>query len=75
MIKILTLHSEGITNGKINARCDISVADSSELATETDNTVFTDGSIAWDISTGDFYGLANGSWYKQDGTGAYSSGG
>lgn len=65
MIKILALHSEGITDGKINARCEISVASSSELATETDNTVFTEGSIAWDISTGDFYGLAGGSWVKQ----------
>lgn len=30
------------------------------------------GSIAWDISTGDFYGLgSDGAWYKQDGSGAY----
>lgn len=65
MIKILELHSEGIVNGKMHARCDISVADSSELATETDNTVFTEGSIAWDISTGDFYGLAGEQWIKQ----------
>ena len=31
------------------------------------------GSIAWDISTGDFYGLNSaGTWYKQDGSGAYT---
>lgn len=30
------------------------------------------GSIAWDISTGDFYALdSEGTWYKQDGSGAY----
>ena len=34
---------------------------------------FTSGSIAWDISTGDFYGLKEGTWYKQDGSGAYSA--
>lgn len=31
------------------------------------------GSIAWDISTGDFYGLNSaGTWYKQDSSGAYT---
>lgn len=31
------------------------------------------GSIAWDISTGDFYALTSeGTWYKQDGSGAYT---
>jgi len=31
------------------------------------------GSIAWDISTGDFYALnSEGKWYKQDGSGAYT---
>ena len=31
------------------------------------------GSIAWDISTGDFYALnSEGTWYKQDGSGAYA---
>ena len=31
------------------------------------------GSIAWDVSTGDFYALASeGTWYKQDGSGAYT---
>ncbi len=31
------------------------------------------GSIAWDISTGDFYVLnSEGTWYKQDGSGAYA---
>ncbi|MBR4627795.1 MAG: hypothetical protein IKO47_08870 [Ruminococcus sp.] len=39
-----------------------------------DGRVAAQGSIAWDISTGDFYGLkSGGTWYKQDGTGAYSS--
>ena len=65
MVKILSLHSEGTKDGKIQARCEISVASSSELVTEIENTAFTEGSIAWDISTGDFYGLAGGSWMKQ----------
>ena len=31
------------------------------------------GSIAWDVSTGDFYALnSEGTWYKQDGSGAYT---
>jgi len=42
------------------------VASSSELATETDNYAFEEGSIAWDITNGDFYGLVGGSWVKQN---------
>jgi hypothetical protein len=67
MLKILELHSEGTIGNKIKARCEISVGSSSELATETSDTVFTDGSIAWDISTGDFYGLSGGEWINQSG--------
>ena len=36
--------------------------------------VATQGSIAWDISTGDFYGLnSSGEWINQNGTGTYNS--
>ena len=38
-----------------------------------DGCILSVGSIAWDISTGDFYALSSeGTWYKQDGSGAYT---
>ena len=52
---------------KKHIRAEISVGSSSELDTQTGNYVFTDGSIAWDISTGDFYGLSGGEWINQSG--------
>lgn len=68
MLKILNLVSELETSGgKKHAIAEISVHDSSELATETAGYIFTDGSIAWAISTGIFYGLSNGTWYPQNG--------
>ena len=45
---------------------EISVASSSELVTELDDYAFEEGSIAWDITNGDFYGLVGGSWVKQN---------
>lgn len=48
------------------ARVEIAVDSASELVTEYKGIAFTQGSIAWDISTGDFYGLdSNGNWNKQ----------
>lgn len=49
---------------------DISVSNANELDTELiiagKNFKFVEGCIAWDISTGDFYGLdGNGNWIKQ----------
>lgn len=32
--------------------------------------LISESSIAWDISTGDFYGLTGETWYNQDGSGA-----
>lgn len=54
---------------KVNtARVEIAVDSASELVTEYKGITFTQGSIAWDISTGDFYGLdSSGTWYKQGG--------
>lgn len=69
MLKVRSLISEGIIDGKVNGVAEISVSNTSELATTDGNTVFTDGSIAWVIRTGAFYGLDGGTWYKQDGSG------
>lgn len=70
MLKIRSFISE-LAAGHVCA--EISVSSPSELAVQHGEYTFTEGSIAWDISTGDFYGLAaDGSWYKQDGSGAYT---
>ncbi len=67
MLKIRKF-TEEINNDttKKHGVAEISVASSSELATETDNYAFEEGSIAWDITNGDFYGLVGGSWVKQN---------
>lgn len=55
-------------------RVELDIDSASELPTVDafDGMRLYQGSIAWDISTGDFYGLNSlGEWYKQDGTGAY----
>lgn len=68
MLKVIKIIQEGTSGGKIVGAADISVESSSELSTSTDNYIFTSGSTAWDISTGDHYGLAKGVWIKQDGS-------
>lgn len=68
MIKIRSIISE-LAPGHVCA--EISVSSPSELAVTHGEYTFTEGSIAWDIKTGDFYGLADdGNWYKQDGSDA-----
>lgn len=55
-------------------RVELDIDSASELPTVDafDGMRLYQGSIAWDVSTGDFYGLnSEGTWYKQDGTGAY----
>lgn len=53
-------------NPKVYARCEIAVDAASELATTVGRYTLTEGSLAWDISTGDIYGLkSNGTWVKQ----------
>lgn len=69
MLKVIKRVAEGVKDGKLHAVCQISVKETSELVTETSDTVFTDGSIAWCITTGAFYGLSGGTWYNQDGSG------
>lgn len=66
MLKILEFTEELTSDtDKKHIRALISVASSSELATETSDYVFTEASIAWDISTGTIYGLTGGSWVEQ----------
>lgn len=67
MLKIRSIISEGVIDGKLHGVAEISVASSSELATTDGNTVFEDGSIAWAIEEGTFYGLSDGQWYPQGG--------
>ena len=73
MLKVISFQQESVINGTVYGRAEICVEDSSELATTSGSMEFTSGSIAWDISTGEFYGFTGGSWYKQDGSGAYSA--
>lgn len=62
-------------NGKVSvvkAELDCDTAADLPAVDGLDGRELLMGSIAWDISTGDFYALgSDGSWYKQDGTGAY----
>ena len=67
MLKILNMVEEiNADTTKKHIRAEISVSSSSELVTEVENYVFEEGSIAWDITNGDFYGLVGGSWVKQN---------
>ena len=66
MLKILEFVEESSSDTeKKHIRAMISVSSSSDLATYTDNYVFEEASIAWDISTGKMYGLTDGSWVEQ----------
>lgn len=66
MLKILEFTEEMSSDTeKKHIRAMISVSSSSDLATSTDDYVFTEASIAWDISTGKIYGLTGGSWVEQ----------
>lgn len=69
MLKVRNFISEGTREGKLYGMAEISVDSSSELSTSTNNYIFSDGSIAWEITTGTFYGLSGGQWYAQDGSG------
>lgn len=66
MLKILSFVEELHSDEKKHVRAEISVSDSSELATEAHGYIFEDASIAWDITNGDFYGLVDGNWVKQN---------
>ena len=56
----------------LDTSADLPGAQNGEVAVS--GRVAVQGSIAWDISTGDFYGLkSDGAWCKQDGTDASSN--
>lgn len=65
MVKIRSFVPEFSMDGKKHGVAEISVSDSSELVTELGEYVFTEGTIAWDIENGDFYGLKGSEWVKQ----------
>ena len=66
-IKFIEITYEKLNNNKTNnARVEIAVDSAADLVTSHKGINFTQGSIAWDISTGDFYGLkSTGDWVKQ----------
>lgn len=70
-IKFIEITYEKLNNNKTNnARVEIAVDSAADLVTAHKGINFTQGSIAWDISTDDFYGLnSNGEWLKQGGGG------
>lgn len=64
-VKVLRSYFEKIVNGVNYVRAEIAVDSSSDLTTTIGAGTLTAGSIAWDISTGDFYGLgSDGTWHK-----------
>lgn len=71
MAELLQTYGDTILNGHKAARCDIRLDSLSELSnlTEIDGYTLKDGSLAWDVETGMFYGLKNGTWYNQNGSG------
>lgn len=65
-VKVLRSYFEKIVNGVNYVRAEIAVDSSSDLTTTVGAGTLTAGSIAWDVSTGDFYGLdSDGTWHKQ----------
>lgn len=57
----------------VKVEIDIDSAEDLSAVDELSGRKLYMGSIAWDISTGDFYALnSEGTWYKQDGSGAYT---
>lgn len=71
MAELLQKDGDTIIGGHKAARCDIRLDSLSELSTltEIDGYTLKDGSLAWDVETGNWYALKNGTWYNQDGTG------
>lgn len=63
------------SEGKSVEMMDIYVASASELPSVDyfEGRLIAEGSIAWDISTGTFYGFANNTWYAQNGSDASAS--
>ena len=65
-VKVLRSTIDRIVDGVNQVRAEIIVDSSSDLTTTIGAGTLTAGSIAWDVSTGDFYGLdSDGTWHKQ----------
>lgn len=65
MFKILKSITEKVDNGTVYCRVEVAVDSAASLVTELPGRKFTSASIGWDLSTGDFYRLLEGTWYKQ----------
>lgn len=66
MIKIISRVTDNTKGNTINIRAKIAVDTADDLTADYHNYHFTLGSIAWDVSTGDIYGIdSSGTWHKQ----------
>ena len=65
MLRILRSEIKQTNGNEKYVVADIAVSSADELTTEYNEYHFLDTSICWVISTGEFYGLADGTWYKQ----------
>lgn len=72
MLNLISFRIKSQTGNNKKVVAEISVSTADELTTTWNEYTFLEPSIAWVVQTGDFYTLSDGSWYKQDGTGAYS---
>lgn len=68
MIKIISRVTDSKKGGNaMNIRAKIAVDTADDLTADYLNYHFTLGSIAWDVSTGDIYGIdSSGTWHKQN---------
>ncbi len=57
MIKIISRVTDSTKGNIINIRAKIAVDSAADLAANLNNYYFALGSIAWDVSTGDIYGI------------------
>lgn len=62
MITYLKSEHTRFENGVAKNRVELSASSVDELASVEN---ITDGSIAWIITTGEFYGYADGEWHLQ----------
>lgn len=67
MIKIISRVTNSTKGNIINIRAKIAVDSAADLAANLNNYYFALGSLAWDVSTGDIYGIdSSGTWHKQN---------
>lgn len=67
MIKIISRVTDSTKGNIIKIRAKIAVDSAADLAANLNNYYFALGSLAWDVSTGDIYGIdSSGTWHKQN---------